>query len=85
MTILQRNESGFIGVRITFPALIGLVLGALFLPSPWDLIPMLLAGAGLALIILRGNFDVWLSFSSRPDSIHCASLNLTFPSKRTIP
>ena len=84
MTILQRNESGFIGVRITFPVLFGLVLAALFLPDRWALIPMALAGAGLALLILRGNFDLWLSYTpGQPQSV--VALNLTFPAKMTIP
>lgn len=84
MPILHTNATTK-AIRITFPFLFGLVLGVLLLPPPWGLIPMALAGAALALLLVRGNFDLWLSYSSRPDSIHCASLNLTFPSKRTIP
>ena len=80
MPILHTNATTK-AIRITFQVLIGLVLGALFLPSPWDLIPMLPAGAGLALIILRGNFDVWLSYT--PGQSHSVvALNLTFLSRR---
>lgn len=84
MTIVHRHKSGITGIRITFPVLFGLVLAVLFLPDRWALIPMALAGAGLALLILRGNFDLWLSYTpGQPQSV--VALNLTFPSKRTIP
>ena len=84
MPIIQ-TPAGTKAVKITFPVLFGLVLAALFLPDRWALIPMALAGAGLALLILRGNFDLWLTFTPAADAFRVATLSLTFPAKRTIP
>ncbi len=84
MPIIQ-TPAGTKAVKITLPVLFGLVLGVVFLPPPWGLIPMLLAGAGLALLLVRGNFDLWLTFTPAADAFHVATLSLTFPAKRTIP
>lgn len=71
-------------VKITLPALLLQLLLVLYLPAPWNVAPTLTSALCLIVLIFRGNFDLWMSYTPG-DQLGIATLSLTFPNKRTTP